>query len=104
MRKMNLAICFVSIGLAADSRAGDLASGPAPARLVNRRALLAQPAVPAYSQNGYSVTTDPAAIDASFRRRCWPKAGQGRYYESNYGATHGWGFPGGRWDPSLPRD
>ena len=38
---------------------------------------------------------------------------QGRFYRfaqphpadgSDYGATHGWGFPGGRWDPSLPRD
>jgi hypothetical protein len=104
MRKLFLAVCLVSVAMCAESLAGEVASETLPAPTANRRTVRVQSAVPINSPSGYIVSPGGSGAIDPYCRRYRPYALRTPHYEPNYGATHGWGFPGGRWDPSLPRD
>jgi hypothetical protein len=104
MRKLCLAACVLASAVTVEGLAGEVASDPPASRPINRRAAQTQFASPVYAQNGNGIPIDPAAAGNAYGRRCRPHLLHTPHYEPDYGATHGWGFPGGRWDPSLPRD
>ncbi len=101
MRKIALVLGVALFALQASAVAGDVGGDSAPVgsrrfvRGQSRRAMAAQ---------GETVTVWPDGGYATTGPRCISKAFPTWHYPPDYGATHGWGFPGGRWDPSLPRD
>jgi len=104
MQKTCLAIWVVLIAAVAGSPAGEFGHGRVRARIVERRNSSAPPAGAVYGPGGYT----PAWVyDVPFNVRYngnQPTLGPNGYYTGDYGQMHGWGFPGGRWDPSLARD
>ncbi len=104
MRIACLAIGLFSFALVTAARAEDIPPGlPAP-QAVAARPVQIQAVHPLAPGRASVVAAWPGEIDVMRGRRSAWRAPYQRIYAPNYGLTHGWGVPGGRWDPSLPRD
>jgi hypothetical protein len=113
MRKICLAMSAALLALAAEGQTREIENGPVRARVVGRRHLRPEPAGAVYIPGETAYVPAPAGNvpawveNVPFNIRYngnRPTLGPNGCYYGDYGQTHGWGFPGGRWDPSLARD
>jgi hypothetical protein len=106
MLRLARSIGIVLVALAARvevSRVGAAQPAVTAASNANRPVVRGQSNGASDRRGGY-VVVYPDGTYATVGPRCISRAFPTWHYPANYGELHGWGFPGGRWDPSLPRD